>query len=451
MMGGTGRSNERVLFSGHEVVTESRAMSQEWYYARGEQKRGPIALEQLRALARSGELAPTDLVWTEGMGDWQAASSVKDLMPTARSTPPPLKATVPAKSPTPVTGIIDDAVGVAGSPPRQPWYCHWAFLTFTTLAFFPVTLVLVWWKSTFSKRAKWAWTAACGLMLLAAIGRAHPDAESTNPPSVATPSEKPKRSLFAHRASRPNPKVTPPPAPSEGGEDGSQPVEPVAEPEQPSTSGGGARTGLGLVEKGKNQASGEGVAPHASPTQDPFTDALRKLSLVVDADPDCLLAYSVEKTVPNRVLVEILGAPTKTVQQKSPSVKRLQTYEFGGSQVSVEVSPGDDDASVILHSVNYESRPNAIAAQLSESEMKAKIRSVVSSADSDNYRIPIDKLFRECGRPSSIMHMAGSDCMLYYKCKSRGLVSLLAKITHRTEAAKSIPDEVVLGRFNLEP
>jgi len=99
------------------------------------------------------------------MADWSEAGSVRDLVPPARSTPPPLKPTGPVKPPNPVTAISDDAVGsVAGSPPRQPWYCHWAVLTLTTLAVFPATWVLVWWKSTYSKRAKWAWTVAACIM-----------------------------------------------------------------------------------------------------------------------------------------------------------------------------------------------------------------------------------------------------------------------------------------------
>lgn len=145
-------------------------MSQGWYYAKGGQKQGPITSEQLRALAKSGALEATDLVWTEGMKDWKKASSVKGLIPLSQSVPPPLQATTPVKPSVPVTADFDDAIGeFAESTSRHPWYCHWAFLTLTTLIFFPVTLVLVWWKSTYSKQAKWAWTGACGLMWLAFI------------------------------------------------------------------------------------------------------------------------------------------------------------------------------------------------------------------------------------------------------------------------------------------
>jgi GYF domain 2 len=145
-------------------------MSQNWYYAKGDQRQGPVTSDQLRALAKSGALNPTDLVWTEGMTDWEKASSVTGLIPAPQNVPPPLKSTPPVKPPSPLTAYIDDAIGgVPGSPSRQPWYCHWAFLSVSTLFCFPVTLLLVCWKSTYSKRAKWAWTGACGVVWLAYV------------------------------------------------------------------------------------------------------------------------------------------------------------------------------------------------------------------------------------------------------------------------------------------
>jgi hypothetical protein len=48
---------------------------------------GPISLEQLKHLATSRQLTPSDLVWTEGMPDWQQAASVQGLF----GTPPPVR------------------------------------------------------------------------------------------------------------------------------------------------------------------------------------------------------------------------------------------------------------------------------------------------------------------------------------------------------------------------
>ena len=141
-------------------------MSQEWYYAKDDQKHGPCTSAELKALARSGALVAADLVWTEGMKDWQPAGSIKGLITPMPPTPPPLKPKAPEALAT--FESVDDLNNVeATTIPRQPWYCHWAFLAVTTLIFFPITLVLVWWKSNYSKKAKWAWTGACWLVLIA--------------------------------------------------------------------------------------------------------------------------------------------------------------------------------------------------------------------------------------------------------------------------------------------
>lgn len=48
-----------------------------WYYARDGQQNGPVPMTELQGMAAAGTLNPRkDMVWTEGMGDWQAAGSV---------------------------------------------------------------------------------------------------------------------------------------------------------------------------------------------------------------------------------------------------------------------------------------------------------------------------------------------------------------------------------------
>jgi hypothetical protein len=42
-------------------------MSDSWYYARGGQQQGPVSWQQLQQFAASGQLAPGDAVWTEGI------------------------------------------------------------------------------------------------------------------------------------------------------------------------------------------------------------------------------------------------------------------------------------------------------------------------------------------------------------------------------------------------
>lgn len=51
----------------------------EWYYARNNQQQGPVAVQLLQDMARSGQLQPTDLVWQQGMPNWIPASQVPQL------------------------------------------------------------------------------------------------------------------------------------------------------------------------------------------------------------------------------------------------------------------------------------------------------------------------------------------------------------------------------------
>ena len=50
-----------------------------WYYGDGEQRHGPVSIDELRRLASSGQLRPDDLVWIRGMTQWTAASDVEGL------------------------------------------------------------------------------------------------------------------------------------------------------------------------------------------------------------------------------------------------------------------------------------------------------------------------------------------------------------------------------------
>jgi GYF domain 2 len=50
-----------------------------WYYIRDDQKEGPVPTAQLKELARSGRLCPSDMVWRAGMSRWTSADSLKGL------------------------------------------------------------------------------------------------------------------------------------------------------------------------------------------------------------------------------------------------------------------------------------------------------------------------------------------------------------------------------------
>src|SRR5947209_20228786 len=65
-----------------------------WFYAQNGQQRGPIELAELQGLLAAGQLTGQDLVWTEGMPQWQPAASVPAVMPAA-SVPSPPSAPLP--------------------------------------------------------------------------------------------------------------------------------------------------------------------------------------------------------------------------------------------------------------------------------------------------------------------------------------------------------------------
>src|SRR3954454_8085111 len=66
----------------------------QWYYAKSGQQLGPVSAEDMQGLARSGALAGTDLVWSEGMSGWAEARTVAGLFAPEAATP--TQATGPA-------------------------------------------------------------------------------------------------------------------------------------------------------------------------------------------------------------------------------------------------------------------------------------------------------------------------------------------------------------------
>lgn len=51
----------------------------EWYYTTNNQQMGPISWDELRQLASTGLLHPSDMVWKEGMVDWVKADRTDGL------------------------------------------------------------------------------------------------------------------------------------------------------------------------------------------------------------------------------------------------------------------------------------------------------------------------------------------------------------------------------------
>ncbi|HEX4966511.1 MAG TPA: RDD family protein [Thermoanaerobaculia bacterium] len=70
-----------------------------WYYAKGDQRFGPLEETELRRLIAAGGVLRTDLVWREGLPAWLQAGSLESFFPPAR---PPMPAPVAPYSPEPV-------------------------------------------------------------------------------------------------------------------------------------------------------------------------------------------------------------------------------------------------------------------------------------------------------------------------------------------------------------
>ncbi|HEX4056350.1 MAG TPA: DUF4339 domain-containing protein [Tepidisphaeraceae bacterium] len=51
-----------------------------WFFARGGQQDGPVALGKLKELIMQGQVTPGDFVWREGMGSWAPAGEVPELL-----------------------------------------------------------------------------------------------------------------------------------------------------------------------------------------------------------------------------------------------------------------------------------------------------------------------------------------------------------------------------------
>ena len=73
----------------------------QWYYGIGGAQKGPVAEEELRRMAQSGELPPAALVWRQGMAQWQPAWQATNFFPAGAPAagPPPLPPQAPGALP----------------------------------------------------------------------------------------------------------------------------------------------------------------------------------------------------------------------------------------------------------------------------------------------------------------------------------------------------------------
>lgn len=98
-------------------------MVTEWHYSKGGQQHGPVTAADLKTLAKSGELLPTDMIWKEGMAEWKPAGSLNKLFPPTASTAPQ-KAPPALPSSATNASLANNSKGENTSPFHTVWkYC----------------------------------------------------------------------------------------------------------------------------------------------------------------------------------------------------------------------------------------------------------------------------------------------------------------------------------------
>lgn len=102
-------------------------MADEWYFTQNDKRQGPVGLAQLKQLATAGGLHATDLVWKEGMAEWDYAATVQGLFPAGTAVPeapaPPQQRT-PKPVPAGMSGGAKIAIlGILGACVLLPLCC----------------------------------------------------------------------------------------------------------------------------------------------------------------------------------------------------------------------------------------------------------------------------------------------------------------------------------------
>jgi hypothetical protein len=110
-----------------------------WYFAVGDEERGPVTEAQIRTLIGTGNLKRDDLVWREGLDDWMPAGEIPGLFgkePGATKGEPPVVRNSQEPGPKKDSATVPPAV--PASPPLRRLHIrlaapvdvfrHWAFV-----------------------------------------------------------------------------------------------------------------------------------------------------------------------------------------------------------------------------------------------------------------------------------------------------------------------------------
>jgi hypothetical protein len=76
------------------------AIANQWFIARGKTKAGPYSDQQLKQLAQTGQLQPTDMIQRTGMTKWVQAKQIRELFDPQKAKPQPPATPFPAGSET---------------------------------------------------------------------------------------------------------------------------------------------------------------------------------------------------------------------------------------------------------------------------------------------------------------------------------------------------------------
>lgn len=127
-------------------------MSDQWFFAQNGQQRGPVSLDALKQMCATGQVRPSDLVWSEGMPTWQPAGKISGLIAPG-SIPPPLPGVANASA----VGYATPA-GYGVAPPRlgddagtrwllpvgrSPWAIVAGYMGLFSVLLLPAPLALV--------------------------------------------------------------------------------------------------------------------------------------------------------------------------------------------------------------------------------------------------------------------------------------------------------------------
>jgi len=107
-----------------------------WFYAKGGSRNGPISETELLALIAAGQLAPTDLVWSEQLESWTPLKQVPRLFSIASNTS--------GNAPPQSTNLSREAASMTSTPTTVPLLTSSLFaLLFACMSLLAVPLIFV--------------------------------------------------------------------------------------------------------------------------------------------------------------------------------------------------------------------------------------------------------------------------------------------------------------------